>query len=90
MDKSLWVKHMESADGYKSERGGLRQKNLFGMCEMMDTLISGLKRALVGITKAKNFSWFSHKRALPPSIFYYEQDSPTLDIVVRPYPAVYV
>jgi Glycoside hydrolase family 5 C-terminal domain len=42
----------------------------------------------------ENFSWFSRKRALPPSLLYYEQDSPTLDnggrilaAIVRPYPA---
>ena len=42
----------------------------------------------------ENFSWFSRKRALPSSLLYYEQDSPTLDnggrilpAIVRPYPA---
>ena len=42
----------------------------------------------------ENFSWFSRRRALPPSLLYYEQDSPSLDnggrllpSVVRPYPA---
>lgn len=42
----------------------------------------------------ENFSWFSRKRALPASLLYYEQDSPTLDnggrilaAIVRPYPA---
>jgi len=42
----------------------------------------------------ENFSWFSRKRALPPSLLYYEQDAPSLDnggrilsAVVRPYPA---
>lgn len=42
----------------------------------------------------ENFSWFSRKRALPPSLLYYEQDAPSLDnggrilpSIVRPYPA---
>lgn len=42
----------------------------------------------------ENFSWFSRKRALPPSLLYYEQDAPSLDngarilpAIVRPYPA---
>jgi hypothetical protein len=42
----------------------------------------------------ENFSWFSRKRALPPSLLYYEQAAPSLDCgarilpaVVRPYPA---
>jgi Glycoside hydrolase family 5 C-terminal domain len=42
----------------------------------------------------ENFSWFSRKRALPKSLLYYEQTSPSLDnggrilpAIVRPYPA---
>jgi len=42
----------------------------------------------------ENFSWFSHKQAVPPSPLSYEQDSALLDnggrildAVVRPYPA---
>jgi hypothetical protein len=42
----------------------------------------------------ENFSWFSKRRALPPTLLNYTQDSPTLDngarileTVVRPYPA---
>ena len=42
----------------------------------------------------ENFSWFSRRRALPPSLLYYEQDAPSLDnggrilsSVVRPYAA---
>ncbi|KDR76952.1 hypothetical protein GALMADRAFT_246095 [Galerina marginata CBS 339.88] len=77
---------------------------------MMDAMITGLERALVGFTlwnynsfnddqrgddwNGENFSWFSRKRALPPSLLYYEQDAPSLDnggrilpAVVRPYPA---
>ena len=41
----------------------------------------------------ENFAWFSRKRALPPMLLDYTQDSPTLDnggrildAVVRPYP----
>jgi hypothetical protein len=41
----------------------------------------------------ENFAWFSRKRALPPMLLDYTQDSPTLDngarildTVVRPYP----
>ncbi|KAK2465756.1 hypothetical protein APHAL10511_002300 [Amanita phalloides] len=77
---------------------------------MMDALITGLDKALVGFTlwnynpynddtlgddwNGENFSWFSRKRALPPSLLDYTQDSVTLDngcrilnMVVRPYPA---
>jgi hypothetical protein len=42
----------------------------------------------------ENFSWFSRRRALPPSLLYYDQDSASLDnggrildAIVRPYPA---
>ena len=42
----------------------------------------------------ENFAWFSKRRALPPMLLNYTQDSPTLDnggrileTVVRPYPA---
>ncbi len=42
----------------------------------------------------ENFSWFSRKQALPPSLLYGEQDSPSLDnggrildAIIRPYPA---
>ncbi|KAG6908993.1 hypothetical protein DXG01_002482 [Tephrocybe rancida] len=77
---------------------------------MMDAMITGLERSLVGFTlwtynpsntdltgddwNGENFSWFSRKRALPPSLLYYDQDAPSLDnggrilpAVVRPYPA---
>ncbi|KAF7288945.1 Glycoside hydrolase family 5 protein [Mycena indigotica] len=77
---------------------------------MMDAMITGLERALVGFTlwnynpfnddkhgdhwNGENFSWFSRRRALPPSLLYFEQDAPSLDqggrilsAVVRPYPA---
>ncbi|RDB17369.1 hypothetical protein Hypma_001831 [Hypsizygus marmoreus] len=77
---------------------------------MMDAMMTGLERSLIGFTlwnynphnddhvgdnwNGENFSWFSSKRALPPSLLYYEQDAPSLDngarilpAVVRPYPA---
>ncbi|KAF8183088.1 glycoside hydrolase [Mycena galopus ATCC 62051] len=77
---------------------------------MMDAMITGLERSLVGFTlwnynsynsdslgdawNGENFSWFSRRRALPPSLLYYEQDAISLDqggrilgAVVRPYPA---
>ncbi|TFK32388.1 glycoside hydrolase [Crucibulum laeve] len=77
---------------------------------MMDAMMTGLETALIGFTlwnynpynddragddwNGENFSWFSRKRALPPSLLYYEQDAPSLDnggrvlsSVVRPYPA---
>ena len=100
---------------------------------MMDAIISGLDRALVGFMSVsnlfaipinvlnlyfisiilrlwsynpdnddqkgdnwngENFSWFSRRCALPASLLYYGQDSPTLDnggrilsAIVQPYPA---
>ncbi|KIL62019.1 glycoside hydrolase family 5 protein [Amanita muscaria Koide BX008] len=77
---------------------------------MMDAVLTGFDRALVGFTlwnynpynddekgddwNGENFSWFSQRRALPPTWLAYEQESPTLDnggrildSVVRPYPA---
>ncbi|KAJ7243602.1 glycoside hydrolase [Mycena haematopus] len=77
---------------------------------MMDAMITGLERSLVGFTlwnynsynddergdswNGENFSWFSRRRALPPSLLYYEQGAISLDqggrilpAVVRPYPA---
>ncbi|GLB44062.1 putative cellulase (glycosyl hydrolase family 5) [Lyophyllum shimeji] len=77
---------------------------------MMDAMMIALERSLVGFTlwtynpsnndqigndwNGENFSWFSSKRALPPSLLYYDQDAPSLDnggrilpAVVRPYPA---
>ncbi|KAG6840292.1 hypothetical protein C0991_007685 [Blastosporella zonata] len=78
--------------------------------KMMDAMLTGLERSLVGFTlwtynpsnsdmagddwNGENFSWFSRKRALPPSLLYYDQDAPSLDnggrilpAIVRPYPA---
>ncbi|KAF9078603.1 glycoside hydrolase family 5 protein [Rhodocollybia butyracea] len=62
---------------------------------MMDAMIVGLERAMVGFTlwnynpynsdhtgddwNGENFSWFSQSRALPPFLLYHDQSSPTLD-----------
>ncbi|KAG6808727.1 hypothetical protein H0H93_016538, partial [Arthromyces matolae] len=77
---------------------------------MMDAMLTGLEKALVGFTlwtynpsntdvvgddwNGENFSWFSGRRALPPSLLYYDQDAVSLDnggrilpSLVRPYPA---
>ncbi|GLB45923.1 putative cellulase (glycosyl hydrolase family 5) [Lyophyllum shimeji] len=77
---------------------------------VMDVMMTALERSLVGFTlwtynpsnndqigddwNGENFSWFSSKRALPPSLLYYDQDARSLDnggrilpAVVRPYPA---
>ncbi|KAG5644275.1 hypothetical protein DXG03_008760 [Asterophora parasitica] len=77
---------------------------------MMDAMLTGLERSLIGFTlwnynpsnndqqgddwNGENFSWFSRRRALPPSLLFYEQDAPSLDngarilpAIVRPYPA---
>ncbi|KAL1721732.1 glycoside hydrolase family 5 protein [Schizophyllum commune] len=84
----------------------------------MDALVTALDRALVGFTlwnynplnddrtgddwNGENFSWFSQRRALPPSLLFDDpnhpgpipQESPMLDnggrilpAIVRPYPA---
>ncbi|KAI0783200.1 glycoside hydrolase family 5 protein [Abortiporus biennis] len=78
---------------------------------MMDAMITGLENAMVGFTlwnynpsnddqagddwNGENFSWFSNRRALPPSLLTLsDQTSPTLDnggrilrSIVRPYPS---
>ncbi|KIK68366.1 glycoside hydrolase family 5 protein [Collybiopsis luxurians FD-317 M1] len=87
-----------------------KSDNFTWQVRMMDAMIVGLERAMVGFTlwnynpyntdsagddwNGENFSWFSKRRALPPSLLYYEQSSPSLDnggrilsAVVRPYPA---
>ncbi|KAG9226684.1 hypothetical protein CCMSSC00406_0006091 [Pleurotus cornucopiae] len=62
---------------------------------MMDAMITGLERSLIGFTlwnynpdnddkrgddwNGENFSWFSRQRALPSSMLSYEQDSASLD-----------
>ncbi|KAJ7866599.1 glycoside hydrolase family 5 protein [Mycena olivaceomarginata] len=70
---------------------------------MMDAMITGLERSLIGFTlwnynpfnndeegdswNGENFSWFSRRRALPPSLLYYEQDAVSLDQGARILPA---
>ncbi|KAI0340430.1 glycoside hydrolase family 5 protein [Trametopsis cervina] len=77
---------------------------------MMDAVLTALERSLIGFTlwnynpdnddgrgddwNGENFSWFSKRRALMPSLLYYHQAAPTLDnggrilrSIVRPYPA---
>ncbi|KNZ71680.1 hypothetical protein J132_07592 [Termitomyces sp. J132] len=84
--------------------------NFIWQTRMMDAMLTALEKSLVGFTlwsynpsntdlagddwNGENFSWFSRRRALPPSLLYYEQDMPSLDnggrilsSVVRPYPA---
>ncbi|KAI0089638.1 glycoside hydrolase family 5 protein [Irpex rosettiformis] len=62
---------------------------------MMDAMLSGLERSLIGFTlwnynpdnddaggddwNGENFSWFSQKRALVSSLLYHHQTAPTLD-----------
>ncbi|KAJ6588126.1 glycoside hydrolase family 5 protein [Mycena capillaripes] len=71
---------------------------------MMDAMITGLERSLVGFAlwnynpfnddqrgdswNGENFSWFSRRRALPASLLYFEQDAPSLDQGARILPAV--
>ncbi|KAJ3529087.1 hypothetical protein NMY22_g9143 [Coprinellus aureogranulatus] len=63
--------------------------------KMMDAMITGLERSLVGFTlwnynpsntdtygddwNGENFSWFSQSRALPVQLLDYEQTAPSLD-----------
>ncbi|KAF8633873.1 hypothetical protein AX15_001204 [Amanita polypyramis BW_CC] len=70
-------------------------ENFGWQSRMMDAVMTGLERALVGFTiwnynpynddvlgddwNGENFSWYSRNRGLPPSLLDYEQDSPTLD-----------
>ncbi|KAE9405555.1 glycoside hydrolase family 5 protein [Gymnopus androsaceus JB14] len=72
--------------------------------KMMDAMIVGLERAMVGFTlwnynpyntdlagdewNGENFSWFSRSRALPPSLLYYEQSASSLDNGGRILPAI--
>ncbi|KAJ7291517.1 glycoside hydrolase superfamily [Mycena rebaudengoi] len=71
---------------------------------MMDAMMTGLERSLIGFTlwnynpynddergdfwNGENFSWFSRRRALPASLLYFEQDSVSLDQGARILPAV--
>ncbi|KAJ7507025.1 glycoside hydrolase [Mycena galericulata] len=78
--------------------------NFTWQARMMDAMITGLERSLVGFTlwnynpfnddrlgdswNGENFSWFSKKRALPASLLYFEQAAPSLDQGGRILPAV--
>ncbi|KAI0697370.1 glycoside hydrolase family 5 protein [Cytidiella melzeri] len=69
--------------------------NWMWQMRMMDAMITGLERSLIGFTlwnynpanddtrgddwNGENFSWFSRGRALPPSLLYHHQSAPTLD-----------
>ncbi|KAF9531115.1 cytoplasmic protein [Crepidotus variabilis] len=62
---------------------------------MMDAMMTGLERSLVGFNlwnynpdntdergddwNGENFSWFSRGRALPVSLLYFDQNAPSLD-----------
>ncbi|KAF8237581.1 glycoside hydrolase family 5 protein [Tricholoma matsutake] len=93
-----------------NRKEAFRSEDWTWQSRMMDAMLSGLERSLVGFTlwnynpsnndqqgdgwNGENFSWFSRRRALPPSLLYYEQDAPSLDngarilpAIVRPYPA---
>ncbi|KAG5635943.1 hypothetical protein H0H81_009592 [Sphagnurus paluster] len=93
-----------------SKKEAFKTEDFTWQSRMMDAMLTALERSLVGFTlwnynpsnndqtgddwNGENFSWFSGKRALPPSLLYYEQDAPSLDngarilpAVVRPYPA---
>ncbi|KAF9457906.1 glycoside hydrolase [Collybia nuda] len=93
-----------------NKKEAFHSENFTWQLRMMDAMITGLEQSLVGFTlwnynphnndqvgddwNGENFSWFSRRRALPPSLLYYEQDAPSLDngarilpAIVRPYPA---
>ncbi|KAI9070316.1 glycoside hydrolase family 5 protein [Trametes sanguinea] len=79
---------MNKGEAFETDRWDWQTK-------MMDAMITGLERSLVGFTlwnynpdnddhrgddwNGENFSWFSQKRALPTSWLDYSQTSPTLD-----------
>ncbi|TFK69843.1 glycoside hydrolase [Pluteus cervinus] len=94
---------MNRGEAFKSE-------NFVFQSRMMDALMTALERSLVCFTlwnynphnsdsggdhwNGENFSWFSGRRALPPSLLYYDQMAISLDnggrilrSVVRPYAA---
>ncbi|KAF9238092.1 glycoside hydrolase family 5 protein [Melanogaster broomeanus] len=93
-----------------NEKEALQSENWTWQYRMMDAMMTGLERSLASFTlwnynpdnndadgdhwNGENFSWFSRRRALPPSLLDFEQSSFTLDnggrilpSVVRPYPA---
>ncbi|OSC99248.1 glycoside hydrolase family 5 protein [Trametes coccinea BRFM310] len=79
---------MNKGEAFETDRWDWQMK-------MMDAMITGLEKSLVGFTlwnynpdnddhrgddwNGENFSWFSQKRALPTSWLDYSQTSPTLD-----------
>ncbi|KAI0649639.1 glycoside hydrolase [Trametes meyenii] len=94
---------MNKGEAFETDRWDWQTK-------MMDAMLTALERSLIGFTlwnynpdnddhtgdnwNGENFSWFSQRRALPPSWLDRAQTSPTLDnggrvlkAVVRPYPA---
>ncbi|KAF8843464.1 glycoside hydrolase family 5 protein [Paxillus ammoniavirescens] len=93
-----------------NEKNAFKTENWTWQCRMMDAMMTGLERSLASFTlwnynpdntdahgddwNGENFSWFSRRRALPPSLLDLQQSSFTLDnggrilpSVVRPYPA---
>ncbi|SJL04818.1 uncharacterized protein ARMOST_08189 [Armillaria ostoyae] len=78
--------------------------NWMWQTKIMDAMITGLERSLVGYTlwcynpsnddetgdnwNGESFSWFSRRRALPPFLLYYEQTAVSLDQGGRILPAV--
>ncbi|KIJ16448.1 glycoside hydrolase family 5 protein [Paxillus involutus ATCC 200175] len=93
-----------------NEKNAFKTENWTWQCRMMDAMMTGLERSLASFTlwnynpdntdahgddwNGENFSWFSRRRALPPSLLDLHQGSFTLDnggrilpSVVRPYPA---
>jgi hypothetical protein len=78
-----------------NNRESFTTENFSWQMRMMDAMLTGLDRALVGFTlwnynpcnkdeegdnwNGENFSWFSQRRALPRMLLDYEQDTPTLD-----------
>ncbi|KAF7295947.1 Glycoside hydrolase [Mycena kentingensis (nom. inval.)] len=79
---------MNKGEAFSSDNFGWQAR-------MMDAMLTGLERSLVGYTlwnynpfnddrngdfwNGENFSWFSKRRALPASLLYFDQDAPTLD-----------
>ncbi|KAF8128604.1 glycoside hydrolase family 5 protein [Boletus edulis] len=93
-----------------NDKEALQTENWIWQYRMMDAMMTALERSLASFTlwnynpdntdthgddwNGENFSWFSRRRALPPSLLNLGQDSFTLDnggrilpSVVRPYPA---
>ncbi|THH17235.1 hypothetical protein EW146_g3534 [Bondarzewia mesenterica] len=78
-----------------NKREAFRTNNFKWQRRMMDAMITGLERSLVGFTlwnynpdnddangdnwNGENFSWFSRSRSLPASELSFDQNSDTLD-----------